>query len=79
MECLRCSKTIDSEEAKKIEEVGVEPFCSEYCCLVYSGVPLPYSQGDGVISDTLNGCYGKRNRELYLSGDEKEKREDCKL
>jgi len=55
MKCLRCSKTIDPEEAKKIEEAGIEPFCSEYCYLVYSGVPLLYSQGNGVISDMLRG------------------------
>lgn len=42
MRCLRCGKTIPQEEAEKIKEAEVSPFCSQYCFEVYSGIPLPY-------------------------------------
>lgn len=42
MKCLYCGKKIPEEEAKKIEEVDVEPFCSQYCAEIYGGVPMPW-------------------------------------
>lgn len=66
MKCLRCGKPIT--EAKIIEEAGVDPFCSEYCELVYSGVPLPYSQGDDFVIDVINGDYFKRKGYVVENG-----------
>lgn len=31
MECLYCGKEIPDEQAKEIEEIGVEPYCDNYC------------------------------------------------
>jgi len=42
VKCLRCGKEILLDEAREIEKAGVEPFCSQYCSEVYSGVPLPW-------------------------------------
>ena len=57
MKCLQCGKIIPQNEAKKIEEIGVEPFCSQYCAEVYGGVPLPYSKSDGFMDEVINGKY----------------------
>lgn len=48
LRCLRCGKKIPEREARKIEEAGVEPFCSQYCGEIYGGVPLPFTQADWV-------------------------------
>ncbi len=40
-----CGKKIPEQEAKEIEEAGVEPYCSLYCAYIDSGVPLSYSKG----------------------------------
>ncbi len=68
MKCLRCGKPIDETEAKIIEEAGVDPFCSEYCELVYGGVSLPYSQGDDFVIDVINGDYFKRKGYVVENG-----------
>lgn len=54
LRCLRCKKIIPDLEAKKIIEADVEPYCSQYCAEVGSGVPLPYGPLDGVYTDLLN-------------------------
>lgn len=45
MKCLYCGKKIPEQEAKEIEEAGVEPYCSLYYAYIDSGVPLSYSKG----------------------------------
>lgn len=57
MKCLRCNKKINDIEAKKIEDAeNVDPFCNR-CAEIYGGIPLPYSRGDGISFDILNGGY----------------------
>lgn len=43
LKCLYCGKEIPEDKAREIEEIGIEPFCSEYCCYMYSGVPMPWN------------------------------------
>lgn len=59
MKCLRCGKEIPEDEARDIEEAGVDPFCSQYCDEVFGGVPLPYSKSDGFMDRVINGGYSQ--------------------
>ena len=47
MKCLYCDNEIPKEQAIKMEEVGADPFCDNYCCNMYSKAPMPY---DGIKS-----------------------------
>lgn len=63
MKCLRCNKKINDIEAKKIEEAGVDPFCSQYCAEIYGGIPLPYSKSDGYMDKVINGgCFNEMSK-----------------
>lgn len=59
MRCLYCGKELPKAETEKIERAGVDPFCSLYCFNVYGGVPLPYSQADGIITEIINKPKGE--------------------
>jgi hypothetical protein len=50
VKCLRCGKDVPEVDALNYLEYGIEPFCSDYCYAVYSGIPLPHSGTEGYLN-----------------------------
>lgn len=50
VQCLRCGRGVSEDVALGYVQYGIEPFCSDYCYAVYSGIPLPHSGTEGYLN-----------------------------
>ena len=52
--CIVCGRKLPKEDSDLINMYGVDPYCSQYCAEIGSGVPMPYSQGANVFDKFWN-------------------------